>query len=102
MLYCAFSAKPGSFKRSFHKLPENDFCIRSERSFRQQISLPFSMYTRFATIAILANEIGLRKTLFITPFKIDFAILHGGIACRLLSLFMKKITCRDRCFDFLI
>jgi ferrous iron transport protein B len=41
-----------------------------------------------ATIAALAKEFGWKKALFITVFEIAFAIILGGIALRLLPLFM--------------
>jgi ferrous iron transport protein B len=41
-----------------------------------------------ATIAALVKDFGWKKSLFITVFEIVFAILVGGIAFRLLSLFI--------------
>jgi len=41
-----------------------------------------------ATIAALVRDFGWKKSLFITVFEIAFAILVGGIAMRLLTLFM--------------
>jgi ferrous iron transport protein B len=41
-----------------------------------------------ATIAALVKDFGWKKSLFITVFEIVFAILVGGIAFRLLSLFV--------------
>jgi ferrous iron transport protein B len=41
-----------------------------------------------ATIAALVREFGWKKSLFITVFEVAFAILVGGIAFRLLTLFM--------------
>jgi len=41
-----------------------------------------------ATIAALVRDFGWKKSLFITVFEIAFAILIGGIAMRLLALFM--------------
>jgi ferrous iron transport protein B len=41
-----------------------------------------------ATIAALVKDFGWKKSLFITVFEIAFAILVGGIAFRLLTLFM--------------
>ena len=41
-----------------------------------------------ATIAALVRDFGWKKSLFITVFEIAFAILIGGIAMRLLTLFM--------------
>jgi ferrous iron transport protein B len=41
-----------------------------------------------ATVAALVRDFGLKKSLFITAFEIAFAILIGGIAMRLLTLFM--------------
>jgi ferrous iron transport protein B len=41
-----------------------------------------------ATIAALVRDFGWRKSMFITGFEIAFAILIGGIAMRLLTLFM--------------
>ena len=40
-----------------------------------------------ATIGVLVKEIGAKRAAFITVFEIGFAILVGGIAVRLLSLF---------------
>jgi len=40
-----------------------------------------------ATVAALVKEIGWKKSLFITMFEVVFAILVGGIAFRILSLF---------------
>jgi ferrous iron transport protein B len=41
-----------------------------------------------ATIAALVKDFGWKKSLFITVFEIAFAILVGGIAFRLITLFM--------------
>ena len=41
-----------------------------------------------ATIAALVKEFGWKKALFVTVFEIVFAIILGGVALRLLSLFM--------------
>ena len=41
-----------------------------------------------ATIAALVKDFGWKKSMFITGFEIAFAILVGGIAMRVLTLFM--------------
>jgi len=41
-----------------------------------------------ATIAALAKEFGWKKALVVTVFEVAFAIILGGIALRLLPLFM--------------
>ncbi len=53
----------------------------------------FTLVTMFyipctATIAALVKEFGWKKALFVTVFEVVFAIILGGIALRLLPLFM--------------
>ncbi len=53
----------------------------------------FTLVTMFyipciATISVLAREFGWKKALFVTIFEIAFAVVLGGVASRILTLFM--------------